>query len=41
MTIDYIKRCGEQEKRAIGRPRCKLEESITMDLQEVGRGSMD
>jgi hypothetical protein len=25
-------------KRPLGRPRCRLEDNIKMDLQEVGRG---
>jgi hypothetical protein len=28
-------------KRPLGRPRCRWEENIKMDLQEVGYGSMD
>jgi hypothetical protein len=30
-----------EEKKAIGRPRRRWEDSITTDLQEVGCGSMD
>ena len=30
-----------EEKRPLGRPRCRWEENIKMDLQEVGCGSMD
>ena len=28
-------------KRALGRPRRRWEDNIRMDLQDVGRGSMD
>jgi hypothetical protein len=28
-------------KRPIGRPRCRWEDNIKMDLQEVGCGGMD
>ena len=28
-------------KRPLGRPRCRLENNIKMDLQEVGRGCGD
>ena len=28
-------------KRALGRPRCRWEDNIKMDLQELGRGSGD
>jgi hypothetical protein len=28
-------------KRPLGRPRCRLEDNIKMDLQEVGCGDMD
>jgi hypothetical protein len=28
-------------KRPLGRPRCKWEENIKVDLQEVGCGCMD
>ena len=28
-------------KRPLGRPRCRWEDNIKMDLQEVGCGSMD
>jgi hypothetical protein len=28
-------------KRALGRPRCRWEDNIKMDLQEVGCGGMD
>ena len=28
-------------KRTLGRPRCRWEDNITMDLQEVGCGGMD
>jgi hypothetical protein len=32
---------GEPEgKRPLGRPRCRQEDSITIDLQEVGCGGM-
>jgi len=30
-----------QGKRPLGRPRPRWEDNIKMDLQEVGRGSMD
>jgi hypothetical protein len=30
-----------EEKRSMGRPRCRWEENIKMDLQEVGCGGMD
>ena len=30
-----------EEKRPLGRPRCRWEDNIEMDLQEVGWGSMD
>jgi len=28
-------------KRPLGRPRCRLEDNIKMELQEVGCGGMD
>ena len=28
-------------KRPLGRSRCRVEDNIKMDLQEVGRGGMD
>jgi hypothetical protein len=28
-------------RRSFGRPRCRWEDNIKMDLQEVGCGSMD
>ena len=28
-------------KRPLGRPRCRREDNIKMNLQEVGRGGMD
>jgi hypothetical protein len=28
-------------KRPLGRPRCRRDENIMMDLQEVGCGAMD
>jgi hypothetical protein len=28
-------------KRPLGRPRCRCEDNIKMDLQEVGCGGMD
>jgi hypothetical protein len=31
----------QKEKGPIGRPRCKWEENIKMDLREIGRGGMD
>jgi hypothetical protein len=30
-----------KDKRPLGRPRCRWEDSIKMDLQEVGCGGMD
>jgi hypothetical protein len=30
-----------EEKRPLGRPRCRWEDNIKMDLQEVGCGGMD
>jgi hypothetical protein len=30
-----------ERKRPFGRPRCRWENNIKMDLQEVGRGGMD
>jgi len=30
-----------EEKRPLGRPKCRLEDNIKMDLQEVGCGGMD
>ena len=33
---------GEPDvKRPLGRPRCRLEDNIKMELQEVGCGGMD
>ena len=33
---------GKSEgKRPLGRPRCRWEDSIEMDIQEVGGGGMD
>jgi 3-oxoacyl-ACP reductase-like protein len=33
---------GKREgKRPLGRPRCRWEDNIMMDLQEVGCGDMD
>jgi hypothetical protein len=33
---------GKQEgKRPMGKPRCRWEDNIKMDLQEVGCGGMD
>jgi hypothetical protein len=33
---------GKSEgKRPLGRPRCRWEDNIKMDLQEVGSGGMD
>ena len=33
---------GKYERnRPLGRPRCRWEDKIKMDLQEVGRGGMD
>jgi hypothetical protein len=29
-----------QEKRKLGRHRCKWEDNINMDLREIGRGGM-
>jgi hypothetical protein len=37
----YMVLVGKPEgKRPLGRPRCRWEDNITMDLQEVGCGSM-
>jgi len=30
-----------EEKRQLGRPRCRWEDNIKMDLREVGCGGMD
>jgi hypothetical protein len=30
-----------EEKKPLGRPRCRLEDNIKMDFQEVGREGMD
>jgi len=30
-----------EEKRPLGRPRCRWEDNIKMDLQEVGCGGID
>ena len=30
-----------QKRRPLGRPRCRWEDNIKMDLQEVGRRGMD
>ena len=30
-----------EDKRTLGRPRCRWEDNIKMDLQEVGCGGMD
>jgi 3-oxoacyl-ACP reductase-like protein len=30
-----------EEKRPLGRPRCRWEDNIKMDLQEAGCGGMD
>jgi hypothetical protein len=30
-----------ERKRPLGGPRCRWEDNIKMDLQEVGRGDMD
>jgi len=30
-----------EEKRPLGRPRCRWEDNIKVDLQEVGCGGMD
>jgi len=37
------KRCTQHSegKRPLGRPRCRWEDNIKMDLQEVGCGDMD
>jgi len=38
----YTGFCGEPEgKRPLGRPRCRWEDNIKMELQEVGCESMD
>jgi hypothetical protein len=28
-------------RRSLGKPRCRWEDNVKMDLQEVGNGSMD
>jgi len=33
--------CKPEGKRPLGRPRCKWEDNIKMDLQEVGCGGKD
>jgi hypothetical protein len=30
-----------EEKRPLGRPRCRWEDNIKMDLREIGWGDMD
>jgi sugar lactone lactonase YvrE len=30
-----------EEKRLLGRPRCRWEDNINMDLKEIERGGMD
>jgi len=30
-----------ERKRPLGRPRSRWEDSVNMDLQEMGRGGMD
>jgi hypothetical protein len=30
-----------EEKKSLGRPRCRWEDNIKMDFQEVGCGGMD
>jgi hypothetical protein len=38
----YMVLVGKPEgKRRLGRPRCRLEDNIKMDLQEVGGGRED
>ena len=38
----YMVLVGKPErKRPLGRPRCRWEDNIYMDLQEVGCGGMD
>jgi hypothetical protein len=32
---------NSEEKRSIGRPKCRWEDNIKMDLQEVGCRGMD
>jgi hypothetical protein len=31
----------QEEKRPLGRPRCRWEDNIKMDLKEIGWGGMD
>jgi len=38
-TQDFVKEI--ERKRSFGRPRCRWEDNIKMDLQEVGCGCMD
>jgi hypothetical protein len=38
----YTVSMGKPEgKRSLGRPKCRWEDNINMDLQEVGCGGMD
>jgi len=51
--VGHVTRMGERKgvyrvlvgkpegKRPLGRPRCRWEENIKMDLQEIGCGGMD
>jgi hypothetical protein len=32
---------GKPEGKRLGRPRCRQEDKIAMDLTEIGRGSID
>ena len=37
----YVVFVGIEGKRLLGRPRCRWDDNIKMDLQEVGCGDMD
>jgi hypothetical protein len=39
--VDRVLVRKPEEKRPLGRPRCRLEDNIKMELQEVGCGGMD
>ena len=40
--VGHVVHMGERRgKRPLGRPRCRWEDNIKMDLQEVGCGGMD
>jgi len=42
MRLVYSVLVGKpEEKKPLGRPRCRWEDNIKMDLQEVGCGGMD